>query len=378
MWKKSKNMDFQKIKQVDKMDLRKISALLCFCLLSFNLLAAKPTIEGLIRNGNNPELIGNLVMVKLAIEEIPNHEILQKTNMEKAEEFKATLEPILMERKVEPKYIKFVFSLEKKDKIGLIQLEYSDGSMKNEFLDKVGYFPNLIKDIDLDAKLERSLFYSLVTMFSLNDSRTMSTLFKKLDLEYKTNKELMNPEKISLLNRYKLYLGKIKESPEEKEELVNPLKPIDEERKQKVKEILGSSMYHKGNKVSLIRKGGEFFWEVALTNINALFTNDDQRIDNLKIRTIDGEIKTTFGEYLLFNGIQELPKIMMIKSLNHRIYKAKFIDYKIYNSKKKFYKRVENYKKLLEKIKSARGFSPKSTDIEGTPDTQTISNLFLL
>jgi hypothetical protein len=360
------------------MDLKKISTLLCFWLLSFNLVAAKPTIEGLIRNGNNPELIGNLVMVKLAIEEIANHEILQKTNVENAEEFKAKLEPLLMERKVEPKFIKFVFSLEKKDKIGLIQLEYSDGSMKNEFLDKVGYFPNLIKDVDLDAKLERSLFYSLVTMFSLNDSRTMSALFKKLDLEYKTNKELMNPEKISLLNRYKLYLGKIKESPEEKEELINPLKPQDEELNQKVKEVLGSSMYHKGEKVSLIRKGGKFFWEVALTNINALFTNDEQRIENLKIRTIDGEIKTTFGEYLLFNGIQELPKIMMIKSLNHRIYKAKFIDYKIYNSKKKFYKRVENYKKLLEKIKSARGFSPKSTDIEGTPDTQTISNLFLL
>ena len=357
--------------------MRKKILLLCL-ISSFSLQAAIPTMEGLFRNGNSPDLNGELVVVRLMIEENNNEALLRKVKIEDQEPLDETLDPILLEKGDKSKFVKFIFSIERNNRIGVIQIEYANNQMKYSEIDRVEYIPNLLKDIDLDANLERRLFYSMVLMYALNDSRAISGNLKKLDFEFKTNKEIINQEKIDLLKKYQRYLESIKKEPDLRGVIPNPLKPDDVEELIKVKEMLTSSIYLKSNRVQLIRKKGKFYWEINLTNIYALFHNETNRLDTLKVTTFNGEMDIRLGEYILFDGIHELPKNMVIKTTKQRLFKVVFLDYKNFSkSKRSLSSRAKEYKKHLAEQYRVKGFNKNSTDVGGGENLEKISKIFL-
>jgi hypothetical protein len=308
-----------------------------------------------------------------------NDLILKETSIQEEVKLGDNMQNILLGKVAKPKYLKLVFSLERPDRIPMIQVEYDKSSMDKSSIVKTNYYPNLINNLQGDAKAERSLFYSLISMFSINDSRIISTFFKKLDVEYQTNKEVMNRDKVNIFEKYKSYLILTKDDEELKEDIPNPLRPVDETEKSAVSELLTKPMYKNSDFISLVRQENQFFWNLQLTNIQGLFENESNRLHKLKIKTIDGSIDVKTGEYILFDGVHELPKMVIIRASNGRLYKLSFIHFRNFTNKtKRFYSIVEDYNNAFEKRKKLIGLSPDAKTVQDSDEVDIISEMFLL
>ncbi len=95
----------------------KIVIVLFVFFTSFIAFASKPTFEGLLRNGKNPDVNGPLIIIDIMLEEIQNDYFLRNTRIGQEDKMKEDLNPILRGEKLQPKYLKLIFSLEKKHAI---------------------------------------------------------------------------------------------------------------------------------------------------------------------------------------------------------------------------------------------------------------------
>jgi hypothetical protein len=311
--------------------------------------AAIPTMEGLFRNGKNKDLAGNFVILKMMVDE-----------MSLTEEF---------EKKVS--YLKFYFSVAAENRIEFLQVHYPDGEMRKDSATHLYYAHNLLWNLKKEQEDEKILFYSVMAMLGLNDSRPISYYLGKQSGDFKTNKKSMNWEKVNLLKKYKKYLAAKKENPELEE--VSPLNPEDEETKEKVNEILAGPIYAQSEKVNLIRKENKFFWEVKLPTINALFSNEDHFIRELNIQTVKGPMVALFGEFMALNGYHYLPKEILIKDRSEKSYKVKILSYKVFSDPKKGLKeRHKDFKKAVDKHEATL-----AGDVEVQKITDSFPNTFL-
>ena len=218
--------------------------ILVIALSSFSSWAAIPNAEGLFRNSNNQELSGNFVKVGVVLEELFNS---RNSDGDGVPRFKK-------------KYLKYVLSIDKDKRVKLIQIEYFGNQMKDREISHLTYFPNLFSKLKKDNNHSRILFYSQLMMFSLNDSRGMSIFLKKVNSDYDLNRNMINGEKIRLLKKYKRYLMAIRKNRDLKKKLSSPLYPSDDEKRLKLKEILGNRTYKETEKVTLVRERGKFYW----------------------------------------------------------------------------------------------------------------------
>jgi hypothetical protein len=322
--------------------MKKLSLFIITSLFLFNsAYAAKPTLEGLFRNSNSPELDGNLVVVKVMVEESSENRASQAISTEEQD----------LKTPMNPKFYKFIFSLEDEKLTQLLQVEYKNNLMNKNDLKKSLYFKNITEKIKEDAYTERSLFYSLLMMFSLNKSDGMKNILQKYGSHFIDNKGLMNAEKIQLMDQYKKYLSAIKEDKTLKEELVSPLRPEDIEEKEKVNTLLKEPMYKNNDSVSLVKEGRHFFWQMNLETIRASFTNEEHRLHRFELDSSEGNIVGNFGDYILFDGRHELPKIIVLKDKSERQFKIRFLSFKNFvNKGKNLLERAIDYKKLIEEV----------------------------
>ena len=312
-----------------------------FCCFS-SAMAAIPNTEGLFRNPNNPDLAGNFVETKVLFEELGQE---QDT---KTERFKEGRTGLLK------RYLRFVFSVDKDKRVRTVQIEYDGKKMSDSEISQVTYFPNLLSKLKKDSNLSRVLFYSQIFMFALNDSRPISSFFKRSNSDYELNRELLNMEKVALFKRYKRYLSAIKKNKDLRSSLSSPLQSSDDEKKMKIKEILTSRTYRESSKVKLIREGGKFYWSLDLMRIKALFENKNHRIKSLFLDTKIGNISYEFGEFISLNGLHELPKYIHFKVSDEKKYKISFLSFKNFLSKSKKRTIRQRYKKWKKRWKASR------------------------
>ncbi len=313
--------------------------------ISTQTLASIPTIEGLFRNGINPEPSGELVVVKALVER--TEALKQKDEseeMEKSDDISS-----------EPLYLKFIFSLEIERRIQLIQVFYKKGRMHEKDLLDVQYFRSLDTEVAKGHSIEQGLFYSLLNLLSLNKSSTMMTYLKKRYPEVQANKEIVNKEKIQLLEKYKNYLIAIKEDETLKGSLKNPLHPDDPEAKQKVTELMNSPTLVSQEAIILKREGRHYYWCIVQEGLTAKFKNDTHRLKHMKLVGSEGEIEIDFGEYLLFNGLHQLPKEIFFKVPEGKTYKIRFTSLRHFTpsrqNKKTMIRRFSEYKKKLAEVR---------------------------
>ena len=98
------------------------------------------------------------------------------------------------------------------------------------------------------------LVLGLLSSLALNRSEEISAFLKKVSTNYKSNEELIDPEKRDLYNQYKKYLKLIKEDESLKESLDNPMAPKDEEVRKTVEKIKERPFLQKDPHVSLEKK----------------------------------------------------------------------------------------------------------------------------
>ncbi|MBL6988914.1 MAG: hypothetical protein ISR65_04015 [Bacteriovoracaceae bacterium] len=315
--------------------------------------AAYPTLEGLFRNGSNRELTGNMVVVKLMISK------KQITPMESEGFLEGLIGSENPKVTFTPLNLKLIFSLEHENYVSLLQLKYLDSLMSKGTLFDTAYIPNLFTKIKKDNEsFERSLLYSILMMFALNDSKGFAYILSKHLPSFTLNKEIMSQDKKSLLKRYKHYLMAISDNPDDESELESPLEPNSIDAKKKVQDTMKLNMYKKSEYLNLIRKDNNLFWEVKIedpkTSFYALFSNSKHRLKELTLQIDDVKYEIYCEDYILFDGIHEFPKMILLKVGENEFFNIRVLAYQEFvNSGKNLRQRTRQYRKILAENKKS-------------------------
>ncbi len=262
-----------------------------------------PTPEGLFRNANNQDLTANVVSLKFMV-----------YNLGSSTE----------DRPVAKKghYYKLVFA-QGEESYDLSQLEFATGKIEESSAISGKFIPRVTRQLSTDSNQPRALFYGVLSMLALNSSKGVGLLFKKINKDFPFNDQLMNDDQLRLYSRQKRYLSQSKgaQSPG----TPTPFRPANEEERLKVNEILNADMYRKTEFVHLEKEGDRYFWKVKLDKIEGRFTNDDHRIEHLWVDTSQGPVEYDFSDYVLFDGIHELPKNIVIKDAQGQRYRIRML-----------------------------------------------------
>lgn len=301
----------------------KIAIALFSALITFTAFASVPTEEGLLKNLNNAELPGNLVTVKAMVQSVaaPIETDAAKTD-----------------------FYKFVISLENPNVISLFQVGYSSGQMLNSQIHSVKYIPDLLTAIKREKAPEKSLFYSVFMMLTLNQPQGMEAFLAKSGVQIVKNKNILNEDKMKLLKAYRNYLATSKG----KNDALSPLNPTDPENKEKVLELFRANTFQRSKNIELIKLENEFVWKADWKNIKGYFTNEERRFRLLEYTTNENSVRLDATDYILFNGTNELPKFMTIKDTAANTIKIQILslDTKM-NREKKLTERYEEARKIL-------------------------------
>ena len=293
--------------------------------------AAWPLPEGLFRNASNADMTSNAAIVTFSVR--PDEQFgLAAENAPAA-------------------YYKLIFTISGKDTLNMWQLRYSGPAMTDNQLEQIWTGQNLLRKLRNDARPERDLFYSMLISLVWNDSRAMAAYLKKYAKHFETNTELINPAKAKLVESYKHYLQAIKQNKELKQELDSPLNLKTAEDRTLVQELMTQGVYSRSKYVALQQRNGSFFWKLDLDNGTAWFTNEDKRFTSLELNLAKAQIVMQAGNYMLFDGIHELPKDLGIKfsldgtGANYRI-RLLSLETSA-NKNNRLEKLIENYRKIL-------------------------------
>jgi hypothetical protein len=282
--------------------------------------AAVPTMEGLFRGGENQDLAGNFIILKLMVEKLER-------------------------REQEKKFLTFFFSLEKEKKIEFLQLKSPQKNMQP--ITDIHHDYNLLWRLRKDGSERRVLFYALLSALALNNSKSLAYYLKKKDRAFKTNRESFYWEKLKLLKSYKRYLVEKRKDSNFKGD--SPLESKDIKKQEKINEVLKAPLYRPSDKVRLIRQENHFYWKLEVPTFMALFDNKTHFITEFRISLHGGNIGLRFGDFIHFNGIHFLPREILMDDLNGKKYKITFMSYRALNNPKKgIRERYKEFKKMGE------------------------------
>jgi hypothetical protein len=304
--------------------------ILAVFMASIQVNASAPTLESLLRNGNNPEIGSNTVIANLKIKQV------------------TTVEGVIEDGEVvNQQAIKYLINNEREEMPLLYQLEYSAGRIETKSLYslKTIKFDNLKKVNRNKEKLEQRVYHSLMAILLRNDAGLMMDFLREQGIQVKDNKQLVNRGKAKLLQDYKYYLKGLKE---EIADLTNPLKPEDEEKKKKIAETMKAKFLKDDNLVTLRKSGDKFNWVVESEKLFISFTHD-HKIEEMVITTLAGKIKISLGRFLLQGSSLQFPEFINITVPSGNKFEIKLVSLKlIKDTPERFAKRIENYEKAIK------------------------------
>lgn len=297
---------------------------------SLQVFAGTPTLESLLRNGNNPEIGNNTIIANIKIKQLTTVEGVIETG-----------------EIVNQQAIKYLVNNEREEMPLLYQLEYSAGRIENKSLYslKTIKFNKLKRVSHNKEKLEQRVYHSLMAILLRNDASLMVEFLREQGIEVKKNKELINRGKAKLLQDYKHYLRGVKE---EIADLKNPLKPEEDEKKKKVKETMKANFIKNDNLVSLRKSGDKFNWVVESEKLFVSFTHE-HKIEEMIITTMAGKIEINLGRFLLQGSSLQFPEFINITVPNGSKFQIKLVSLKlIKDTPERFAKRIKNYEKAIK------------------------------
>ncbi|MFP5458356.1 MAG: hypothetical protein ACLGG7_06460 [Bacteriovoracia bacterium] len=273
-----------------------------------------PTVESLFRNGNNPDVTTNAIMVSA---KVSLHSLFEETT---STEKKADL------------WVRWIYNVTPQGRLKLTQLIYRAPSMTDASLvDKVfiselsprsfGSTPNA---------LERGLFVSLLNSLLINDGSFLVDFLRSKEISVRKNDDLINQEKKNLLLRHRSWLqknnggrGSLAED--------SPINPADANEKVRVEQILSSPMYQDTKQVSLTRHQGLPAWHVKAEGFEAWVSDDKRHIQQVLMKSGPSEIELQFRDYLLLNGVHNMPRLITVKGMQDQVWKVEVMGVRTFN-----------------------------------------------
>lgn len=264
----------------------KVCFILVITQLSFTAFASVPSVESLFRNNNNADIKTKGVWTEFKVMQVEKSLFFDRE--------KESLNPIAN--------FKYYFNLRDGKSFDVVKLI----SKKNKPV-KVSSQKNLVyyfKRTNLDeSKLNKYLFDAVLYSLLVNNSNAIDSLFSRINSKYRSNSTMLNSKKVSAL---KSEIANLKK-PETTKGLTTQKKASANSDDQ-AREALKESTYLSDENVALTRMGSQFFWKFDLGNINGFFTNETRRLVFLKFEHSSKIMEMKLGQYILFNGVHELPK----------------------------------------------------------------------
>ena len=311
------------------MNLKKfIVVVLAFCAFGLKSFAAVPTEEGLLKNLNNSELPGQFITMKLMLQNLSEPE---KTD-----------------------YLKLIISLENPNSINMLQVLYSNAQMQNTQVKNVKFVPDLMGQIRREKSMERGLFFAALSMLTTNRPTGMEIFLEKNGATIVKNKMILNEEKMKLLRAYRSHLVNNKG----RGDAGSPLNPEDPRQKEKVLELFRANTFKRAPNIELVKKDNEFMWKADWKNVQGFFSNEERRLRQLELNSPEGQIKLDVNTYVLFNGVNELPKFMNLKDQKGIQYKVQVLS-------------------LDNKLKADRKISETFEELKKAPNQEAVTYPFL-
>lgn len=296
----------------------------------FQVWSYTPSLESLLRNGSNANIDNNTVIANLSISEIDpeNNRMIIKEEIPQLEAVKLL---ILNEKENSPR---------------LCQVNYLGGAIKaNTLYNFIEIeFKNLSNKFSSVENISGEVFYSVLSVLLNNNGDMLLNLIKKMNGDVKTNRELVNKEKLALLGKYKNYL----ENSKEEEELENPLKPESEEAMKKVQELKLSQFLIKDSTVKRIKENQKFFWVVETSKIFMKF-DENHKLKEFKMSTEYGDFQFLLGRYVIFGSKLEFPEFVWFTDLTGKKYEIKATKLTMFqDSADQHRNRIKRYSKSME------------------------------
>ncbi|EPZ50445.1 hypothetical protein M902_1551 [Bacteriovorax sp. BAL6_X] len=332
-------------------------------ILTINVFAAIPSLEGLLRNSSNKELDKQLVVAHVVVKRVG------------ADEEFSTSENLVTN------YFKYMFitSESEKDYKKSLVIRYDDPTYSVSGVSNVKAFDNVEKLLGRD--MTKDILQSSILSYTYNSSLGFNKVFKAIEPNYKSNSDLINKEKASLIEDYKNFLVKKKEyekKAKEYEESVGeaPISPLESDNDQKqaeLKSIMSSSLYKGSNNLKLEKRNREFVWSIKLDNIKGEFKNENHQLIYLDLSTDNGNYTIVPKSFVTYNGQYTLPKYIEITTSDYR-YQIEIPTYYLLNStNKSIADRTREYMRYLERNKQRKG---TQVNVEGQEIEADINLLF--
>ena len=281
---------------------------LVLCFLSLSIQATQPLPESLFRNGINDDLKFPAVKVQMYI---------QQESMQINAEVSSQRWEVL------------AYFLKESD--SRVRAHYLLVTPDGKIFRKIS-IPSLSQYAsDRSSSSSQRVFQSLWSYLFTNDSRAMSNYLKSQYSRYSSNIDLINREKLNLLERQKDFLRKKANKIEGHEELKSPLQGETEEEKKKIKEILDSPFYNSSELVRMEKINDKYFWNLELDDFVAQFYNESRRIKLLRFKSGEGYFALEFFNFNKIKGFQILPEQIFVLSDSNETWKIEITDFANYN-----------------------------------------------
>ncbi len=265
--------------------------------------SAAPTIEGLFRHGNNADVTQHAVVLTMAVEELPT-------------EVTKELSP--------PRFVKILF-IKAGGRYDLTQIDYADKKFSDNSVVGVVQKNQLLTEVRREDISGKVFFYSLLGSLTFNDSTLMNAFMKGHVAGYKTNRELMNKDKVELLKKYKDYLIAVSEEGGSVKDAIKATKEGDAEERKKALDVISAGVYDKSDRVHLTKNENGFFWLVDLEKIKLQFTNEEHQFKNAVAEFSDEQkFEMEAGEFAKLNSVHDFPRTLSFKDASGNLYRMVF------------------------------------------------------
>jgi len=316
-----------------------LMTLMTLMIVSVNTFAYTPTLESLLRNGNNIDISNNTVVANLTISEIdPQNNLPFKVSSELANK----------------QVLKLIVVNEKEDAPTLTQVNYKGGVISNNTI--VGYseksFKALTTFMPNNENPDAEIFYATLSMLLNNHGDMLIEVLRKHNANIQTNTILVDKEKLKLLSSYKRYLVNMKDVGKDSVvEFENPLKPLEEEKQEKVSQINKKAFLSLDPLVKKQKIDDEFFWVVENQNIYLKFDNE-HRFKEMTLKLENGDVEIILGKFVIHGNQIEFPEFFWIKDQSGRKFEIKAQRLIMFSDNRDQHnKRLKKYRESAEKNK---------------------------
>ncbi|GAB4011882.1 MAG: hypothetical protein Fur0010_06980 [Bdellovibrio sp.] len=307
-----------------------LSKLILAILLIHQTFAAIPTLEGLLRNPSNKEVVTDTVSLAYRISEDMVAGMAGIGAKESQQQTSGYL------------YQKIYWRLQDGNPESIVILTAKDQTFGERSLISVREF-NFREYGQKNAnKVENSLLISLFNILTINNSDSMMRVVKVANPGIKSNRELINKELDEYLRKYKEVtasrLGK---------KGADAIPDEDPYSTKSFNKNLANRYYESQENLKLLRTSDSFSWVYEGEKVSFEFDNSNYKLKKFHFNNLEENISFKLGDYVLFDGQHELPKYIVMQKGEFKRFKIDLLEYKNLNLRPiDFQKRISKLKEV--------------------------------